>query len=66
MPDQEELNTKWRFCVEWTMGAGLTLHPTKTRIVNATAEGFDFLLALRWLFLKPAKEEPSETAGEIM
>jgi RNA-directed DNA polymerase len=28
---------------EWTTGAGLTLHPTKTRIVNATEEGFDFL-----------------------
>jgi RNA-directed DNA polymerase len=28
---------------QWTGEAGLTLHPTKTRIVNASAEGFDFL-----------------------
>jgi RNA-directed DNA polymerase len=28
---------------EWTAAAGLTLHPTKTRIVNATEDYFDFL-----------------------
>jgi len=27
----------------WTTSAGLRLHPTKTRIVNAQTEGFDFL-----------------------
>jgi RNA-directed DNA polymerase len=27
----------------WTAEAGLTLHPTKTRIVDASEEGFDFL-----------------------
>jgi len=27
----------------WTAAAGLTLHPTKTRIVNATEDGFEFL-----------------------
>jgi RNA-directed DNA polymerase len=27
----------------WTADAGLTLHPTKTRIVDATTDGFDFL-----------------------
>lgn len=27
----------------WTAEAGLTLHPDKTRIVNANQEGFDFL-----------------------
>src|SRR5882724_3465391 len=27
----------------WTASAGLTLHPTKTRLVNAPEEGFDFL-----------------------
>ena len=26
----------------WTAGAGLTLHPDKTRIVDANQEGFDF------------------------
>src|SRR6516165_4555034 len=28
---------------EWTAQAGLTLHPTKTRIVNVQEDGFDFL-----------------------
>jgi RNA-directed DNA polymerase len=28
---------------EWTAAAGLTLHPTKTRIVSATESSFDFL-----------------------
>jgi RNA-directed DNA polymerase len=27
----------------WTAQAGLTLHPTKTRLVDATIDGFDFL-----------------------
>ena len=27
----------------WTAEAGLTLHPTKTRLVNAQDDGFDFL-----------------------
>ena len=27
----------------WVDDNGLTLHPTKTKIVNATTEGFDFL-----------------------
>jgi RNA-directed DNA polymerase len=28
---------------QWTAQAGLTLHPTKTKIVDAATEGFDFL-----------------------
>lgn len=28
---------------QWTIDAGLTLHPTKTRLVDARIEGFDFL-----------------------
>jgi RNA-directed DNA polymerase len=28
---------------QWTAEAGLSLHPTKTRVVNALDEGFDFL-----------------------
>ena len=28
---------------EWTAQAGLTLHPTKTRLVNAEEDGFEFL-----------------------
>ncbi|MCU0894488.1 MAG: reverse transcriptase domain-containing protein, partial [Rhodospirillales bacterium] len=31
------------FLGDWTQAAGLTLHPTKTRIVDVTSEGFDFL-----------------------
>jgi RNA-directed DNA polymerase len=31
------------FVRRWTEAAGLTLHPTKTRIVHAEQEGFDFL-----------------------
>lgn len=27
----------------WTVNAGLTLHPTKTAVVNAITDGFDFL-----------------------
>ena len=27
----------------WTAEAGLTLHPTKTRVIDATSESFDFL-----------------------
>jgi RNA-directed DNA polymerase len=40
---REEAEAVLAFLREWTTGAGLTLHPTKTRIVNATSEGFDFL-----------------------
>ena len=28
---------------DWTASAGLTLHPTKTRVVDARQDGFDFL-----------------------
>ena len=28
---------------QWTAEAGLSLHPTKTRVVNALDDGFDFL-----------------------
>jgi len=28
---------------QWTAAAGLTLHPTKTQLVNAAEDGFDFL-----------------------
>ena len=31
------------FLRQWADGAGLTVHPTKTRIVEAQTEGFDFL-----------------------
>ena len=39
--EEAESVMTWRR--EWTAAAGLTLHPTKTRIVNATGEGCDFL-----------------------
>lgn len=40
----------------WTTAAGLTLHPTKTRIVHVAREGFDFL---GWHF-RGAKKWPRE------
>lgn len=40
---KEEAETVLNSLREWTTTAGLTLHPTKTRIVEATSEGFDFL-----------------------
>jgi len=38
-----EAETVLNYLREWTKAAGLTLHPAKTRIVEATVEGFDFL-----------------------
>src|SRR5439155_5447936 len=40
---KEEAETVLAFLREWTAAAGLSLHPIKTRIVNADSEGFDFL-----------------------
>jgi RNA-directed DNA polymerase len=40
---KEEAETVLNQLREWTRAAGLTLHPTKTRIVDVTIEGFDFL-----------------------
>ena len=40
---REEADAVLAFLRKWTVDAGLTLHPTKTRIVNVTLEGFDFL-----------------------
>jgi len=38
--EAEQVLTELR---EWSEAAGLTLHPTKTRIVHVPSEGFDFL-----------------------
>jgi RNA-directed DNA polymerase len=40
---QAEAQTVMSSLRQWTEAAGLTLHPTKTRIVNTQTEGFDFL-----------------------
>jgi RNA-directed DNA polymerase len=40
---QEEAEQALKTLRQWTGEAGLTVHPTKTRIVNAQSEGFDFL-----------------------
>jgi len=40
---QAEAQSVLNYLRQWTEAAGLTLHPTKTRIVNAETEGFDFL-----------------------
>lgn len=39
--EEAELVLKW--LADWTTEAGLILHPTKTRLVDETGEGFDFL-----------------------
>jgi RNA-directed DNA polymerase len=41
--NEVEAQTVLAYLRQWTAQAGLTLHPTKTRIVNAQSEGFDFL-----------------------
>jgi RNA-directed DNA polymerase len=40
---KEEAERVLAFLRDWTARAGLSLHPTKTRTVNADSEGFDFL-----------------------
>jgi len=40
---QEEAEQALKTLRDWAEEAGLTVHPTKTRIVNAHSEGFDFL-----------------------
>lgn len=49
---REEAEAVLAYLREWTEKAGLTLHPTKTRIVDAWTEGFDFL---GWHFRKGQK-----------
>lgn len=39
----EEASRALAMVHQWTAAAGLTLHPTKTRVVNAKEDGFDFL-----------------------
>jgi len=40
---REEAERAMALVQAWTAQAGLTLHPTKTKIVDAQTEGFDFL-----------------------
>lgn len=40
---REEAEAAMESVREWTVTAGLTLHPEKTRIVDASKDGFDFL-----------------------
>jgi RNA-directed DNA polymerase len=40
---REEAERALAMVQAWTAQAGLTLHPTKTKIVDAVSEGFDFL-----------------------
>jgi RNA-directed DNA polymerase len=39
----EEATAALALVKEWTASAGLTLHPTKTRLVDERKDGFDFL-----------------------
>jgi len=41
--NQEEAEQALAYLRQWSGEAGLTVHPTKTRIVNTQTEGFDFL-----------------------
>ena len=40
---QEEAEQALTYLRQWSAEAGLTVHPTKTRVVNVQSEGFDFL-----------------------
>jgi RNA-directed DNA polymerase len=40
---REEAECVLKWLAEWTQNAGLSLHPTKTRLVEVAHEGFDFL-----------------------
>jgi RNA-directed DNA polymerase len=40
---EAEAKSVLEYLRQWTTKAGLTLHPHKTRVVNASVEGFDFL-----------------------
>jgi RNA-directed DNA polymerase len=40
---QQEAEAALADVQQWTVSAGLTLHPTKTRLVNACIDGFEFL-----------------------
>lgn len=43
-PDQAQAEAVLNYLRQWTSAAGLTLHPTKTRVVDyGNGEGFDFL-----------------------
>jgi RNA-directed DNA polymerase len=53
-PSREEAETVLTPLRAWSAEAGLTLHPTKTRIVNAQTDGLDFL---GWTF-KSGKKWP--------
>ena len=42
-PTKEGAEQALAYLRQWAEQAGLTVHPTKTRIVNVQSEGFDFL-----------------------
>lgn len=46
----------------WTQEAGLTLHPTKTRIVNAVTDGFEFL---GYRFIQGRKEPRAKSLAKL-
>jgi len=59
---QAEAETVLAFLRQWTTAAGLTLHPSKTRIVNAQSEGFDFL---GWTFRGGNKWPRKKSLGKL-
>lgn len=55
-----------RLLQHWTENAGLTLHPTKTRITNAITEGFDFLGYRFWKGLRlPSKKSLGKLKDKV-
>ena len=75
---EEEAAAALAVVQQWTVEAGLTLHPTKTRLVNEREHGFDFLgyhfkAGRRWPRTKSRKkfrdtirEKTKRTSGHSM
>lgn len=59
---QEEAEQALNYVRAWSQEAGLTVHPTKTRIVNIQSEGFDFL---GWHFRGPSKWPRSKSLDKL-
>jgi len=59
---QEEAEQALAYLRQWSGEAGLTVHPTKTRIVNAHSEGFDFL---GWHFGGGSKWPRQKSLGKL-
>jgi RNA-directed DNA polymerase len=59
---KEEAEQALAYLRQWSQEAGLSLHPTKTRIVHAPSEGFDFL---GWHFRGGKKWPRQKSLGKL-